>query len=329
MPCPQDPDLQSRGIFVDKFLKDGNVFLLTHAHTDHLRGLTKKFSKKKKELKSKIYCTLITAKLTTMVVNGLTMDDFVIVNYDESFSPVDNVTVWAFPAYHCDGSCMFLFELNNLEEKEKDMQPTTRILYTGDFRFHPDMRDNPKLTDFLIDKLYYDDVFDAITTPYPNYAETAVRMIETLQSICKEEEEEEDEEQPICINASILGIEPILRQIADTCNIQFSLSSSLQHTWRGRQLKYLLDHRLVTTSENASRFRLCHRKHDDLQVGWWIIPTCTYFLCTETKVNDHNEKHIHIWFCTHANQLENNALKTMVGAKENNPCQERIDQLKC
>lgn len=66
------------------------------------------------------------------------------------------VTVRAFDAHHCPGSCMFLFEM--FEGKGQDLHPFFSMLYTGDFRYDESMKEEwkgikriPKLTLLHVD----------------------------------------------------------------------------------------------------------------------------------------------------------------------------------
>ena len=66
------------------------------------------------------------------------------------------VTVRAFDAHHCPGSCMFLFEM--FEGKGHNLHPFFSMLYTGDFRYDESMKEEwkgikriPKLTLLHVD----------------------------------------------------------------------------------------------------------------------------------------------------------------------------------
>lgn len=305
MPCAQDPLLRERGIQVDKFVKDDVIrsICLTHAHMDHLSDLTKNFKN------GTIYATMVTARLAMMTVKNLKESVFKIVQMYKPFYPGKNVTAWAFPAYHCDGSCMFLFEVDG----------NFRILYTGDYRWNPEIRKNTLLMDFRVHRLYYDDMFDEIDMEYPSFQESfqAFRKKFVDLQMCSEK---------IHIQASILGSEPMLRELSDEFGIRYCLSPSLIGTWRGKQLEYLLEHRL--SCENTPYELGILKRDKDLDEYPWIIPTCTYFLCAE-KPNQADEKYHYIQFCTHSNRAENNHLKALLSPKEINPCQETIGKLKC
>lgn len=316
MPCGQDDILQQLGIQVDKFSRDRDQkqqdlvsVCLTHAHKDHMQDLVGNYSNRN----VKIYATRITATLAMITVKGLTPDTFEVVEFNKPFKPAKNVTAWAFPSYHCDGSCMFLFECFGKEAP-------IRILYTGDFRWNPEIRQNEWLMNFKIHRLYYDDMFDEIMDSYPSYKESFQefrRVFTDLQMASKR----------IFIHASILGVEPMLRELADEFGITFSLSDSLVNTWRGKQLEFLLQHRLDCAK--PSTYILGLSRLDDVNDPEqpWIVPTCTYFLCEKNKKP--LKHHHYIKFCTHSNNEENTHLKILISADQVNPCNEAVNLKQC
>lgn len=318
MPCPQDDLLQSRHIQVDKFsVAQGTkpsvqAFFLTHAHTDHMRDLKANFGERRGS--AKIFATRVTARLAMITVQGLEPDVFSVMEYHQPYHPTRGVTAWAFPAYHCDGSCMFLFEVDG----------SFRILYTGDFRWNPQIRDNNLLLDFRLDRLYYDDFFDEVKETYPTYAESYAALRQHVVAL-----QLAPQVRRIFINASILGVEPMLRELSDELGVRYSLSDSLHDTWRGRQLEYLLEHRL--TCDNGSPVVLGIAKLDDTDQPShpWLIPTCTYFLCGDEHKKVRKAHHIYIQFCTHSNAQENTHLKVLLSARQINPCGEAVRQLTC
>jgi len=317
MPCPQDPDLLSHSISVDDFSLAASFYMLTHAHSDHMRGLSKHFGKNRQG--SKIYCTRVTMDLSIMAIQGLDQHNFHIIPYNQAFRLNQSVTVWSFPSYHCDGACMFLFEI--LGE--------LRIVYTGDFRFHNEMRKNSLLTDMVIDRLYYDDLFDEITIDYPSYQESLTHMLSCITML------QDRGHKRINIHCSILGLESILREITDTTNIKFGLLPEIRDTWRGQQLKYLLDERLDekrVLPVSLGSYKLdssgSNRSDRSNQIPW-IIPTCTYFICDKEHQKKTPSHHFYVWFCTHSNQKENTQLKVMISAKEVNACKNALTKLTC
>lgn len=316
MTCKQDAVLLELGIAVDLFSVEAKIFCLSHPHFDHMIGLKSNFREKKN---AKIIATRITTDLAKLTISGLTDDDFIVVTYNEPFHPVNNVTAYAFPSYHCDGSCMFLFEIND--------NPLLRIMYTSDFRFRPEIRDNDILGDFVVHRLYIDDTFDEIESHYPTYEDTISQIIQQIKYL------REKGFVKINIHASILGLEPILREVSTKLQTKFGLLHSMKDTWRGKQMKYLLEDKLDV--KNLHSINLGNHKHSTHEKSSgvpWIIPTCTYFLCDKlhrkTKKPDH---HFYVFFCAHSNRIENNQMKLLISAKETISCGAVINKgkLKC
>lgn len=126
---------------------EARIFFLSHMHADHTSGLTPTWSRP-------IYCSPITAVLLKHKFN--IADKFIRpLELGESHCvPLDGVgtetmTVTLIDANHCPGAVMFLFQgyFGN-------------ILYTGDFRFIPEMLKLPLLqTNIIIDVLYLDNTY--------------------------------------------------------------------------------------------------------------------------------------------------------------------------
>jgi len=306
MSCKQDPDLLTFQISVDNFAVSVLHYFLTHAHLDHMKQLKANFGEKRE--KAKIWCTRVTADLAKITVDGLKEKDFQIITYKDPVHLSPEVTVYAFPSYHCDGASMFLFELHG----------TSRILYTGDFRFRESMRSNDVFGDFMIDRLYIDDTFNEIDKPYPTYEETVKEILAILLK-----------HKRINIHCAILGLEPLLRDIAGTLEIQFGLLPSLRDTWRGEQLEYLLEEHL--NPKQILSVNLGNHKHETDEKIPWIIPSCTWFLCNSKHQEKKPKNHFYVFFSTHSNQIENSKMKVLIGAKEVHHCDVAIQpkELKC
>ncbi|XP_069489472.1 5' exonuclease Apollo-like [Ambystoma mexicanum] len=120
------------------------LFFLTHMHSDHTVGLTSTW-------KHPIYCSPITGKLlhhklqvNQNLIRPLELGMSHKINLDEL--GVETMTVTLIDANHCPGSVMFLFE-----------GYFGTILYTGDFRYSPEMVRQPPLSNNKrIDILYLD-----------------------------------------------------------------------------------------------------------------------------------------------------------------------------
>eukprot|EP00667_Euglena_gracilis_P010172 EG_transcript_10358 len=130
-----------------KFMEGVFVYLLTHIHSDHTGGLCPSWNH------GTIYCTEATR---AMLLHKFGVHPRHVVTVAVGVHcrvPIDVVgktTMDLLPleANHCIGSCMFLL---------KGYFGT--ILYTGDFRFHPVLLQQPALQPRTIDWLFLDDTF--------------------------------------------------------------------------------------------------------------------------------------------------------------------------
>lgn len=293
--CPLDPLLKKYKVFIDDFQKEDGYHFLSHAHQDHMKGLTRTFP-------YSIYCTLITSQLL-----NITNVTFVLLELNQKLKLQNNLYVTALEANHCDGSIMLFFEVEN-----------QRMLYTCDFRFlHNSNYKNIK----NIDKLYFDDTFYHMKH-LPSYADSFKDLLSTIFEIRKNDNFKNNSK--IYINANILGIESILRLLSDTLHEGFQFSKSMKNTPREKQLHYLLGNRIVSTSNLV----LANRAKDNLTKYKWIFLTATHFLCPKGfKLIPSN--HFYIWFSCHANEKEVLQLANLTSAKYLISCHYQLDNLKC
>lgn len=310
MACVQDPELQRRGIQVDRFqvARDApaiTAFFLTHAHTDHMRGLVGHFGRQRRH--AQIWCTSVTMQLTRMMITGLEERDFHPLEYGQDDRPVPGLVVMAFPSYHADGSAMFWFRF---EADGTEVLNGTEVLYTGDFRFRPEYRELSWCDRRRIDRLYVDDTFDLIDRPFPSWEETAQEMVDLVRRL------DERGVRKLRIHCGILGIEPVLRRVAEVLDVRFGLLPELRDTWRARQLVYLLGERLDLTSSdlflNLGNYKL---RSDGLLLPT-IVPSATYFLCQAKDKHETTKDVYHVFFSGHSNRLENEAMRLLVDARE-------------
>lgn len=145
--------LEELPIAIDCFKDvDVQLYFLTHAHSDHTVGLTKSW------MKSKIYCTEVTAKLTAHRLgvryswfDAMTLQQEYIFKV-RSEDDWTTVIVTALPANHCPGSCMFLLQTSDI-----------KILYTGDFKPNAELFDIGKTIwgprNRPIDVMYVDNTY--------------------------------------------------------------------------------------------------------------------------------------------------------------------------
>ena len=119
------------GIYVDYFGRAGIGYLLTHAHVDHMRGLSDSWCR------GEIHCTPTTARLLLAHYPGFRSRLLRTHEYEEPFEVGGNTgfTATFIDANHCSGSAMIVFE----------GLPGGPVVNTGDFRYSDRMLQSPAL----------------------------------------------------------------------------------------------------------------------------------------------------------------------------------------
>ncbi|XP_055921352.1 uncharacterized protein LOC129952639 [Eupeodes corollae] len=141
--CPPYKVIEGTTFAVDAFnfglLKNVTTYFLTHFHTDHYVGLTKKFS-----------MPIYASETTINLIRGFIAVDEKLLHILFLNTPhkIEGVSVTAIDANHCPGAIMLLFQL----------PCGKRILHTGDFRWSQKMEldINLNLKQNHIDLLYLD-----------------------------------------------------------------------------------------------------------------------------------------------------------------------------
>lgn len=184
---------------------NARLFFLTHLHGDHIVGLSSSWQ-------HKIYCSEVTGKL---LVERYDIDASLISPLETGCShilyvdsdQIEQMSVTVINAHHCPGSVMFFFE-----------GYFGKILYTGDFRFDSEMKDDPLMGNLLhADTLYLDNTYNSPKCVFPSREESFKQMMEIIQS---------HEDFHIKIGLRNLGKEDLLLKIAVDLNEWIKVPSS-------------------------------------------------------------------------------------------------------
>lgn len=176
---------------------NARLFFLTHLHGDHIVGLSSSWQ-------HRIYCSEVTGRL---LVERYDIDASLISPLEAGCShilyvdsdQIEQMSVTVIDAHHCPGSVMFLFE-----------GYFGKILYTGDFRFDSEMKDDPMMGNLLhADTLYLDNTYNSPKCVFPSREESFKQMMEIIQS---------HEDFHIKIGLRNLGKEDLLVKIAVDLN---------------------------------------------------------------------------------------------------------------
>ncbi|XP_076357759.1 5' exonuclease Apollo-like isoform X2 [Tachypleus tridentatus] len=196
------------------------LFFLTHLHADHIMGLSRNWC-------FPIYTSPVNANLLPLKVPGL---DPALVKplqlYEEHLIPVcksqtssTTVTVTLFEANHCPGAVMFLFqgEFGN-------------VLYTGDFRYKPDIL-NEKLLP-IIDVLYLDNTYCSPACTFETQDEATRIVIEKVKELL-------EEKRKILIGVDSLGKENLLLSVFEETGCEISVTEEKMKLLKALGISYI------------------------------------------------------------------------------------------
>mmetsp|Transcript_25863 Transcript_25863/g.43973 ORF Transcript_25863/g.43973 Transcript_25863/m.43973 type:complete len:868 (+) Transcript_25863:41-2644(+) len=148
---------------------DVQHYFLTHFHADHYDGLNKSFDA------GIIYCSEITANLLQYKY-GIRPDSVSILPLEKEVD-VYGIKVTALDANHCPGAVMLLFKT-----------PEGVYLFTGDFRYSPEMCNYAALQPFMcgpstaLDAVYLDNTFGTPQAAFPSQLEVIQFVVDQVKA---------------------------------------------------------------------------------------------------------------------------------------------------
>ena len=160
-------------------------FILSHYHSDHYVGLP---TDKGYQGPAKIHCSMVTAELL-IEVHGVPKEFVVGHAYGETWvhtscTEQHQVEITFYDANHCPGASIIL-----ARERLKGGDSSNREFYvhTGDFRYHPRMKDYPLLLEAVrernIHSVYLDTTYSSpkhIFMPQQDAVDMIASQVETL-----------------------------------------------------------------------------------------------------------------------------------------------------
>ncbi|XP_070559809.1 5' exonuclease Apollo-like [Ptychodera flava] len=239
--------------------QETKLFFLTHMHADHTSGLSPSW-------KNTIYCSEISGKLlcekfqiNESLVKTLEVAVSHVIKLDELGQ--ETMTVTLIDANHCPGSVMYFFE-----------GYFGKILYTGDFRYCPDMFvGTPLSSSQAIDVLYLDNTYNNPDCTFPSREMCKSRIIEIIRdhSTCT-----------VLLGMHTLGKEDLLVDIARALKEWVVVSPKMYRT-----LELLQMPNVFTTDREDGRIHVVshHRiskkymeKCNELEPTIGVLPTALY-----------------------------------------------------
>ncbi|XP_043841384.1 DNA cross-link repair 1A protein isoform X2 [Dromiciops gliroides] len=232
--CPFYKKIPGTSFTVDAFqygeIEGCTAYFLTHFHSDHYAGLSKKCT-------FPVYCSKITSNLVKsklcvqeQYLHPLPMDTVCIIN---------GIKVVLLDANHCPGAVMILFYLPN----------GTVTLHTGDFRADPSMERYSLLANQKVHTLYLDTTYCSPEYTFPSQQE----VIQFAINIAFETVTLSPRTLVVCGTYSI-GKEKLFLAIADVLGSKVSMSQEKFKTLQCLELQEV--NSLITTDWSSALVHL-------------------------------------------------------------------------
>ena len=204
--CPEYKKVPGTNFTVDAFsygvIPGCSSYFLSHFHSDHYVGLSKKFS-------SSLYCTQTTANLVRTKI-GLSSSCVHPLSLD-TVHLIHGVEVVLLDANHCPGSVLFRFSTPDGKHH----------LHTGDFRGHPRMECYPWLSGLKVDTLFLDTTYMNPQYTFPPQNDVISHAI----SLCKNALEC-DPNTLILVGSYLIGKERMFLGIAEALDCKICVNKS-------------------------------------------------------------------------------------------------------
>lgn len=343
MPCNQNEYLLSRNVYVDLFRRNSEIVFLTHVHSDHLSGFFSHVNR------VSIYCTAETAKLLTIRygnTHNIHTNMFQILEYSQPVQFLYNLYVEIFPSFHCSGSCMFYFY---------NQDKSWSCFYTGDFRMLFSSKDiiTQRLPKTKLPRhvgtLYIDDSYRHIQFKYPSLQDLlTIQWIPLMNKIRNFKNHHSVNPLYIYFNANVLGIERLLMHLYQSsnriilfmfhhamspsrkaemlwiCRSQQNMFSTFPHSLSENKTKRV---EIVLTDKKTTQIIQNGILNNEINDAFLILPG-VYHFTKNGQVKHLNGVHhdhiLHVFFSTHANQYEINALNQTISSEDTVYCNDQI-----
>lgn len=165
------------GLRVDRFTRGARAYLLSHYHSDHMKGLSAGWRR------GTIHATDVTCRLLEYDL-GVSREFLRPVSVWEDFEAGGQL-VTAMPANHCPGSAMF-FARRKSEKGASASRPQS-ALYTGDFRLNDEIREGLAGIG-PVGTLYVDSTYKEPHYAFPAQGEAIKRAVEIAREAPRDAE---------------------------------------------------------------------------------------------------------------------------------------------